>query len=157
MSDFPNFFYVLGPNSGKGHTSAIYCIEKYVGLFLIPLSMASRWQLCSYVNLVMKVIAPVIQDRCSFVEVNPNSEKDYNEELHEKIATTIFNSSCGSVSKNIPLSSVVIIYIWYQAAGSISSTTRLTRIGSSTHGTHLSCGIPPIGGVWMTGYTMWVW
>lgn len=30
MSKFPNFFYVLGPNSGKGHTSAIYSMEKYV-------------------------------------------------------------------------------------------------------------------------------
>ncbi|KAJ5485954.1 hypothetical protein N7530_000254 [Penicillium desertorum] len=77
MSGFPNFFYVLGPNSGKGHTSAIYSIENYV-------------------NLVMKVIAPVIQDRCSFVEVRPDSEKDYNVNLHEKIATTIFNNSCGS-------------------------------------------------------------
>jgi cation diffusion facilitator CzcD-associated flavoprotein CzcO len=28
MSEFPNFFYVLGPNSGKGHTSTIYSIEK---------------------------------------------------------------------------------------------------------------------------------
>ena len=34
MSGFPNFFYVLGPNSGKGHTSAIYSIEKYDKLFL---------------------------------------------------------------------------------------------------------------------------
>jgi hypothetical protein len=53
----------------------------------------------------MKVIAPVIQDRCSFVEVKPDSEKDYNVNLHEKIAATIFNSSCGSVSKDIPYSS----------------------------------------------------
>jgi hypothetical protein len=53
----------------------------------------------------MKVIAPVIQDRCSFVEVRPDSEKDYNVNLHEKIATTIFNNSCGSVSQNIPYSS----------------------------------------------------
>ncbi|KAJ6143365.1 hypothetical protein N7471_002818 [Penicillium samsonianum] len=93
MSDFPNFFYVLGPNSGKGHTSAIYCIENYV-------------------NLVMKVIAPVIQDRCSFVEVNPNSEKDYNEELHEKIATTIFNSSCGSYFIDYKTDKNWFIYPW---------------------------------------------
>jgi cation diffusion facilitator CzcD-associated flavoprotein CzcO len=29
-AEFPNFFYVLGPNSGKGHTSTIYSIEKEV-------------------------------------------------------------------------------------------------------------------------------
>ncbi|KAE8354544.1 hypothetical protein BDV28DRAFT_164109 [Aspergillus coremiiformis] len=27
MSGFPNFFYVLGPNSGRGYTSAIYSVE----------------------------------------------------------------------------------------------------------------------------------
>ncbi|CAG8163427.1 unnamed protein product [Penicillium nalgiovense] len=86
MSGFPNFFYVLGPNSGKGHTSTIYSIENYV-------------------NLIMKVIAPVIQDRCSFVEVKPENEKDYNVNLHEEIAMTIFNNSCGSVSRSIPYSS----------------------------------------------------
>ncbi|CRL22751.1 Flavin-containing monooxygenase-like [Penicillium camemberti] len=92
MSGFPNFFYVLGPNSGKGHTSAIYCIENYV-------------------NLVMKVIAPVLQDRASFVEVKPDSEKEYNENLHEKIATTIFNSSCSSKNWFIyPWNSFVM---WY--------------------------------------------
>ena len=47
----------------------------------------------------MKVIAPVLRDHASFVEVKSDSEKEYNENLHEKIATTIFNSSCGSVRK----------------------------------------------------------
>lgn len=33
MSGYPNFFYVLGPNSGKCHTSTIYSIEKWVICF----------------------------------------------------------------------------------------------------------------------------
>ncbi|CAG8886881.1 unnamed protein product [Penicillium egyptiacum] len=93
MSGFPNFFYVLGPNSGKGHTSAIYSIENYV-------------------NLVMKVIAPVIQDRCSFVEVKPDREKDYNVNLHEKIATTIFDSSCRSYFIDYKTEKNWFIYPW---------------------------------------------
>ncbi|KAJ9486800.1 hypothetical protein VN97_g6548 [Penicillium thymicola] len=93
MSGFPNFFYVLGPNSGKGHTSAIYCIENYV-------------------NLVMKVIAPVLRDRASFVEVKSDSEKEYNENLHEKIATTIFNSSCGSYFIDYKSQKNWFIYPW---------------------------------------------
>ncbi|OQD99613.1 hypothetical protein PENSOL_c006G05907 [Penicillium solitum] len=93
MSGFPNFFYVLGPNSGKGHTSAIYCIENYV-------------------NLVMKAIAPVLQDRASFVEVKPDSEKEYNENLHEKIATTIFNSSCSSYFIDYKSQKNWFIYPW---------------------------------------------
>jgi cation diffusion facilitator CzcD-associated flavoprotein CzcO len=27
MSEFPNLFYLLGPNSGSGHTSVLYSIE----------------------------------------------------------------------------------------------------------------------------------
>lgn len=65
----------------------------------------------SYVDLVMKVIAPVLQDRASFVEVKPDSENEYNENLHEKIAMTIFNNSCGSVRKYIPFSYAEDIYI----------------------------------------------
>lgn len=30
MNDFPNLFYLLGPNSGSGHTSVLYSIEWYV-------------------------------------------------------------------------------------------------------------------------------
>ncbi|OQE94725.1 hypothetical protein PENNAL_c0003G02615 [Penicillium nalgiovense] len=93
MSGFPNFFYVLGPNSGKGHTSTIYSIENYV-------------------NLIMKVIAPVIQDRCSFVEVKPESEKDYNVNLHEEIAMTIFNNSCGSYFIDYKTKKNWFIYPW---------------------------------------------
>jgi cation diffusion facilitator CzcD-associated flavoprotein CzcO len=28
MAGFPNFFYILGPNSGRGHTSAVLSIER---------------------------------------------------------------------------------------------------------------------------------
>ena len=27
MNDFPNLFYLLGPNSSRGHTSVLYSIE----------------------------------------------------------------------------------------------------------------------------------
>jgi cation diffusion facilitator CzcD-associated flavoprotein CzcO len=28
MNGFPNFFYVLGPNCGRAHTSTLFAIEK---------------------------------------------------------------------------------------------------------------------------------
>ncbi|KAJ5537043.1 hypothetical protein N7513_010229 [Penicillium frequentans] len=74
MSGFPNFFYVLGPNSGKGHTSTIYSIENYV-------------------DLIIQVIAPVLKDHASSVEVKSDRERIYNEMLHEAITKTIFNNS----------------------------------------------------------------
>jgi cation diffusion facilitator CzcD-associated flavoprotein CzcO len=30
MNEFPNLFYLLGPNSGRGHTSVLYSIEWFV-------------------------------------------------------------------------------------------------------------------------------
>ncbi|KAJ5385709.1 hypothetical protein N7509_008250 [Penicillium cosmopolitanum] len=77
MCQFPNFFYVLGPNSGKSHTSTIYSIENYV-------------------DLIIQVIAPVVHDQSSFVEVKTKSEKNYNVILHDAIGKTIFNNSCFS-------------------------------------------------------------
>lgn len=29
MNEFPNLFYLLGPNSGRGHTSVLYSMEWY--------------------------------------------------------------------------------------------------------------------------------
>jgi hypothetical protein len=103
MSEFPNFFYILGPNSGKSHTSTIYSIEKYVKIFSPPPPFnRPLLNQRSYVDLVIKVIAPVIEDLSSFVEVRPEKEKLYNEKLHNKIAEMIFHTSCNSVRyKNI--------------------------------------------------------
>lgn len=100
MSGFPNFFYVLGPNSGKGHTSTIYSIEKYVICSSIPYVAHSECLITksSYVDLIMKAIAPVIKEQSSIVEVKADSERLYNEKLHASIAKTVFNDSCGSVS-----------------------------------------------------------
>jgi cation diffusion facilitator CzcD-associated flavoprotein CzcO len=30
MHDFPNYFYITGPNSGRAYTSAIFASEKYL-------------------------------------------------------------------------------------------------------------------------------
>ncbi|KAJ5364366.1 uncharacterized protein N7496_010079 [Penicillium cataractarum] len=93
MSEFPNFFYVLGPNSGKGHTSTIYSIENYV-------------------DLIIQVIAPVIRDQSTFVEVKADSEKKYNEILHEVIGKTIFNNSCFSYFIDQKTQKNWFIYPW---------------------------------------------
>ncbi|KAL4967879.1 flavin-containing monooxygenase [Aspergillus stella-maris] len=74
---FPNFFYVLGPNCGRAHTSTLFAIE-------------------SYTNLILRAIRPIIQGKSSTVEVKASSEAAYNERLHESINKTVFMDSCGS-------------------------------------------------------------
>ncbi|KAJ5760001.1 hypothetical protein N7520_007157 [Penicillium odoratum] len=93
MAGFPNFFYILGPNSGKGHTSTIYSIENYV-------------------DLVTQVITPVIKGDSSSVEVKTDSEAFYNERLHMSIAKTIFNNSCGSYFIDQTTNKNWFIYPW---------------------------------------------
>ncbi|KAK4944410.1 hypothetical protein LTR66_014502, partial [Elasticomyces elasticus] len=51
MNEFPNMFYLLGPNSGSGHTSVLFAIE------------------CS-VNLVIRIARPILQRQASIVEQN---------------------------------------------------------------------------------------
>ncbi|KAL4876224.1 hypothetical protein BJY04DRAFT_223308 [Aspergillus karnatakaensis] len=77
MSGFPNFFYILGPNSGRLYTSTIQIIE-------------------SEVEMVMKAINPVLLGRASTVEVKADSEREYDSRLHEAIDSTVHSSLCGS-------------------------------------------------------------
>lgn len=93
MSGFPNFFYVLGPNSGKGHTSTIYSIENHV-------------------DLIASVITPVIKDHYTFVEVKADQERLYNEQLHRSLAKTIFNNSCQSYFIDQKTKKNWFIYPW---------------------------------------------
>ncbi|GAB1217857.1 hypothetical protein ATERTT37_007100 [Aspergillus terreus] len=77
MAGFPNFFYILGPNSGRGHTSAVLSIE-------------------SYTNLISRVIKPVIAGSALSVEPKSSSEKEYNERLHGALEKTVFTNACRS-------------------------------------------------------------
>ncbi|OJJ96027.1 hypothetical protein ASPACDRAFT_126288 [Aspergillus aculeatus ATCC 16872] len=77
MSGFPNFFYVLGPNSGGVHTSTTFQIE-------------------SYVDMIIALIRPVLLNQAALVEVKLGSEKEYTDELHAAIDRTVHDSSCSS-------------------------------------------------------------
>ncbi|KAL3246818.1 hypothetical protein ABHI18_012617, partial [Aspergillus niger] len=77
MSEFPNFFYILGPNSGRGHTSAVFSIENYT-------------------DLIIRVIKPIIAGSAVSVEPDMSSEKAYNERLQAALRNTVFNNTCRS-------------------------------------------------------------
>ncbi|PYH75266.1 flavin-containing monooxygenase [Aspergillus vadensis CBS 113365] len=77
MSDFPNFFYILGPNSGRGHTSAVLSIENYT-------------------DLIIRIIRPIIAGSAVSVEPDMLSENAYNERLQAALKNTVFNNTCRS-------------------------------------------------------------
>lgn len=53
--------------------------------------------LASYVDLIISVIGPIMNDQASTVEVKASSEKVFHDTLHLAMDRTVFNSSCSSV------------------------------------------------------------
>ncbi|BCS04780.1 flavin-containing monooxygenase [Aspergillus luchuensis] len=81
MSEFPNFFYILGPNSGRGHTSAVFSIENYT-------------------DLIIRIIRPIIAGSAVSVEPDMSRENAYNERLQAALKNTVFNNTCRSVGNS---------------------------------------------------------
>ncbi|KAL4940871.1 hypothetical protein BDV06DRAFT_213134 [Aspergillus oleicola] len=113
---FPNFFYVLGPNCGRAHTSTLFAIE-------------------SYTNLILRVIRPIIQNRASTVEVKASSEAAYNERLHAAINKTVFTDSCGSYFNDTRTGRNWFIYPW--SSGWMWFSTHVMGLSDWSYDAHL--------------------
>ncbi|KJK62990.1 TrkA [Aspergillus parasiticus SU-1] len=100
MSGFPNFFYMMGPNSGRGHTSIIYSLE-------------------SYAYLTIRVIKPVISGHALTVEPKVSSERAYNDQLHTALEKTVLTNACRSwyidekTGRNWVIYPWSSFYMWY--------------------------------------------
>lgn len=141
MHGFPNFFYILGPNSGRLHTSTIQIIERYDIPPYVQFNIADRR--VSEVEMVIRTIRPIIHHQASSVEVKANCERTYDAMLHEAIHKTVHSNLCGSVS-----SSSRGFFVQERLILFCDSTllTRLRkRIGSFTRGTRFTCGYQRIG------------
>ncbi|KAK4862969.1 hypothetical protein LT330_010680 [Penicillium expansum] len=77
MANFPNFFYILGPHSGRGHTSTIFAAE-------------------SFVHLVIRVIKDVVNGHTRSVEIRPSSERSFHEHILKALDKTVYTDKCGS-------------------------------------------------------------
>ncbi len=82
MPDFPNLFIVTGPNTGIGHTSAIFIIE-------------------AQMNYIMRSIKKVLDKNAASVEVKPKAEEDYTNHIHEEMKKTVWHyGGCNSWYKS---------------------------------------------------------
>ncbi|KFN42193.1 flavin-containing monooxygenase [Arenimonas oryziterrae] len=70
---FPNLFIVTGPNTGIGHTSALFIIE-------------------SQMIYVMKCIAWLKREKRRAIEVTPEAEADYTKMIHTEMAGTVWKT-----------------------------------------------------------------
>lgn len=70
---FPNFFVVTGPNTGIGHTSAIFVIE-------------------SQLNYILKSIDALRKAGKTTVEVTAQAESDYTRMIHREMESTVWKA-----------------------------------------------------------------
>ncbi|MGY2278981.1 flavin-containing monooxygenase [Pseudomonas monsensis] len=73
LPDFPNLFIVTGPNTGIGHTSALFIIE-------------------SQMNYVLDCIRTVQAKGLRSIEVRPEAERTYTEMIHREMERTVWKS-----------------------------------------------------------------
>jgi cation diffusion facilitator CzcD-associated flavoprotein CzcO len=78
VSGFPNYFVMLGPNSGLGHNSQIFMIEAQARYIMSCLKTAQR-------------------RRTGILDVRPSVEKEFNEWLQGRLAHSVWQAGgCSS-------------------------------------------------------------
>ncbi|MDO8711301.1 NAD(P)/FAD-dependent oxidoreductase, partial [Pseudomonas sp.] len=73
LPDFPNLFIVTGPNTGIGHTSALFIIE-------------------SQMNYILDCIRTLKEKGLRSIEVRPEAERTYTEMIHREMERTVWKS-----------------------------------------------------------------
>ncbi|MGQ0846932.1 MAG: flavin-containing monooxygenase [Sporichthyaceae bacterium] len=77
VAGFPNLFLLLGPNTGIGHTSAVYMIERQIGLVGQALAHAERHGVRE-------------------LEVRPDVQDAWNADLAKRSDRTVWKTGCQS-------------------------------------------------------------
>lgn len=80
-SGFPNFFTLLGPNTGLGHNSIIFMLE------------------CQ-VRLVMSCLRTMRERDVALVEPRAEVQRAYNDELQRRLVDTVWMTGCKSWYQN---------------------------------------------------------
>jgi cation diffusion facilitator CzcD-associated flavoprotein CzcO len=77
IAGYPNFFMLLGPNTGLGHNSMVYMIE-------------------SQVAHVMDVLRAMDEGGAGTVEVRQEALERFNERVEQQLEGTVWNTGCKS-------------------------------------------------------------
>ncbi|MES1202577.1 MAG: NAD(P)/FAD-dependent oxidoreductase [Pseudomonadota bacterium] len=77
VSGFPNFFTLMGPNSGLGHNSMIYMIE-------------------SQIHFVMQALDTLDAMHASALDVRADVQQAFNAEIQAKLEASVWGTGCTS-------------------------------------------------------------
>ena len=77
VSGYPNFFTLMGPNSGLGHNSMIYMIE-------------------SQIAFIMDALNELDVRNTPALDVKPEAQSAFNVEIQDKLNATVWGTGCTS-------------------------------------------------------------
>lgn len=77
VSGFPNMFFIIGPNTGLGHSSMILMIE-------------------AQVRYIVSCISQMGRSGADTIEVREDVQRRYNAEIQQRLEGTVWNSGCVS-------------------------------------------------------------
>ena len=77
VSGYPNLSFILGPNSGPGHNSALVYMESQIGY-------------------IVETIRTLRNQNLSLLDVKPEVQAQYNRAIQKRLARTNWNSGCKS-------------------------------------------------------------
>ena len=78
VSGFPNLAFILGPNTGLGHTSVLHIMDSQMNYII------------DYLHLLDK------QGTKGYLDVHQQTQKSYNDQLQSQFAGTVWASGCQS-------------------------------------------------------------
>lgn len=78
VAGFPNLLFIIGPNTGLAHNSLVHVMESQVNYML------------DYLRLLEK------GGPGAYLDVKPEAQRQYNEQLQQKLGTTVWASGCQS-------------------------------------------------------------
>ncbi|WP_345814675.1 NAD(P)/FAD-dependent oxidoreductase [Paraburkholderia sp. PREW-6R] len=73
LPGYPNFFMIVGPNTGLGHNSMVFMIE-------------------SQVEYILRALQTINAGRVAAIEVRPHVERAYNERIQQKLGRAIWST-----------------------------------------------------------------
>jgi len=77
VAGFPNLFFLLGPNTGLGHSSVVFMIEQQVNYVLQALELLERRD-------------------AAFVDVRPDTQETFLDRVQTRLTDTVWQSGCKS-------------------------------------------------------------
>src|SRR4051812_8364105 len=77
IAGFPNLFFLLGPNTGLGHSSMVYMIE-------------------SQIAHVMAALERMRDRRAETIEIRPEAQARFNADIDRRMGGTVWQTGCAS-------------------------------------------------------------